>query len=338
MRMLVTIFIVLLMVAMLSESCKADVGWSTIPRYPSIGKTKYPDEVRVMVIDTGVDYEHPMLNKFIDFMGLNLDPESYKDHHGHGTHVTGIILYGNEMYAHPTTDQYGFKHHGFNSYDEVCRSVHILSCKYFDPTNKSNDNLKHTVECVRKAIEMKVDVINYSGGGTEPNENEYNAFKDFIATGGTVVVAAGNEHESLVKKPYYPASYAIFPDKPYDDYTDNEKHIEQLTARLKFARPSLRGAWVELAQTELTNRLAYKKFLDEMKPLERLYVVENLDNEGKVIRSSNYHPLAYKEVGLSIFSTLPGGNFGLMTGTSQSTPALLHKMLKQKCLEALPWN
>jgi subtilisin family serine protease len=155
---------------------------------------KSPEEIRVMVIDTGID-EHPKLKGHVQFEKT----EEYIDRNGHGTHVTGILIYGNKM-----LDEKG----NFDASDELCKNVKIYSCKYFDSYSELNA-LNQGVKCIEKAIEMKIDYINYSGGGGEFSQSEYDALKKFTATGGKAYVAAGNERWNLSKTPYYPASYGL---------------------------------------------------------------------------------------------------------------------------------
>jgi hypothetical protein len=274
-----------------------------------------------------------MLADYLDLTGVLEHPESYVDNHGHGTHIAGIVIYGNEMAFHPKNG-----HRGFNDYDKICVGVHVFSCKFFDPTNKDNDNIKKTVDCIRIAINEKMDVINYSAGGVDANEDEYKAIRDFTKTGGVVVVAAGNEHKPLAEQPYYPASYAFAPNRNTPDYKDNVAAIEKLTKELKYLKNRKSylwpKAWTEKSitnmQNELKARTQYKKFFDTWQPLGNLYSVKALDVNGKVLRSSNDSPLVWGMYAEGVYSTLPGGHFGLMTGSSQAASALLHRMLKQK--------
>lgn len=64
----------------------------------------------------------------------------------------------------------------------------------------------------------------------------------------------------------------------------------------------------------------------------KLIVVGNLDNNGKRHKTSNY---GFKdmvwEYGTQVFSTLPDGKFGYMTGTSQATARHTNRLLKEYC-------
>lgn len=278
--MRIFIFLVLFIVTILSTISKADVGWTKKVHYPTI-LTKNPKEIRVMVIDTGIS-AHWALHGFLQ----DDDSLQYSDPHGHGTHVAGIIIYGNEMLEHPKDGK-----SGFNDFDKVCKLVKIFSCKAYD---FRGDHLKNEEACVYKAIILKMDVINISGGGVEGTLKEYLGLKNFTKNGGSVVVAAGNEHFDLAINPWFPASYAILP-------------------------------------------LVLPKGMDYLEALPRIYVVQAKDRDGKLLQSTNRHPAAFSEMGDTVFSTLPGDNFGLITGTSQAAPTFLHKMLKQKCEETI-WN
>ena len=236
--------------------------------------------VVVAVIDTGADVNHPDLAENIwhnpgetgkdangndkATNGIDDDNNGYiddvygwdfvnnkaevVDNHGHGTHIAGIIgaVGGNGI--------------GISG---VCPKVSLMILKYFDPKSKGNDNLKNTVRAIRYAVDMGANIINYSGGGTDPNDDEFEAIKYAEDKGVLVVAAAGNEHSNSDVSHYYPADY-------------NLSNIISVTA---------------------------------------------IDTFAKVLRSSNYgtKTVHIAAPGEGIYSTLPGGNYGLMTGTSQAT-------------------
>lgn len=147
-------------------------------------------KIKVMLIDTGVDLQHELLSGRVTGDGV--------DRHGHGTHIAGILLYGNKM--HPD--------HGLAGKDQLCDEVEIISCKYYDP-KLPKDNLAESVRCIELATKLKVEYLNYSGGGTEFSSKERKAYEEYLKSGGTAVVAAGNERSDLRLHKYYPASYGL---------------------------------------------------------------------------------------------------------------------------------
>jgi len=147
----------------------------------------------VAVIDTGFDFnsewsdasryelDKPKLCKFghYDFVNKNKDPQ---DNHGHGTHIAGIIAQSNAS-------------------NDYC----IVVLKYYDYKVTSDDSLKNLLRAYRYAIDINVDVINYSGGGIDYFEKECTLMKEALDKGIEVFAAAGNEKSDLDKKPYWPA-------------------------------------------------------------------------------------------------------------------------------------
>ena len=146
--------------------------------------------IKVAVIDTGFDFEsnwdrvtktspqlfkpHLCLNGHQDFSGTSL-----LDSHGHGTHIAGLIA----QYA---------------KNQDYC----MIILKFFDPRNTVKNA---TVLALKKAVELNVDIINYSAGGTERDPEECDVIKKAIDKGIVVVTAAGNEKANINKEPYYPA-------------------------------------------------------------------------------------------------------------------------------------
>lgn len=157
-------------------------------------------EIVVAVIDTGIDPTHPFLKDNLYITNGNASSENYGvdfskgaknknqpiDTHGHGTHVSGIVK-------------------------SVFPKVKILPLKYFDRTASGKDNLDSTIQALKYAVDSNVDVINYSGGGPEPDFAELEILKKAEAKGILVVAAAGNEESNIdiEKNAYFPASYKL---------------------------------------------------------------------------------------------------------------------------------
>ncbi len=161
---------------------------------------KKKKDIVVAVIDTGIDPEHPflkknihvlqghesLLNYGIDFSKGRTAVNKPNDDHGHGTHVAGIVK-------------------------SVFPKVQILTLKYYNKNANGQDNLNSTIEALDYAVNMGVDVINYSGGGPEPDRRELEILKKAEEKGILVVAAAGNEESNIDNKDnaYYPASYGL---------------------------------------------------------------------------------------------------------------------------------
>lgn len=192
--------------------------------YKNILKSKFDrknKEVRIAVIDTGVDVNHVALKKRIwvnkfedlnkdgkctsadndgkdqdangyidDCMGWNFVHSNNKpiDNHGHGTHITGIIAAIISV---------------FPNYN-----IKIIPLKYYDPSVTKN-HIKNTINAIDYAIKMKVDLINYSAGGNTPSLHEKRAIIKAQKKGILFVAAAGNERNDVTKTPYYPSSYNL---------------------------------------------------------------------------------------------------------------------------------
>jgi thermitase len=224
-------------------------------------------KVVVAVIDTGIDASHKDLSaniwkapsvgwaaakKDTGVFGWNFvnDKANPTDDHGHGTHVAGII----GAVANPKNGVSGVAHH-----------VSIMAVKYYSDSNTGAVNLRNTVKALNYAIDNGAKIINYSGGGPEPSEEEYVALKRAETQGILVVAAAGNERQNtdLPENKYYPAAYRL-------------------------------TNMISVAATDINNNL---------------------------LSSSNWgkQRVDVAAPGDNIYSTLPGGRYGYMSGTSQAT-------------------
>ena len=155
--------------------------------------------VRVAVIDSGIDYNHPDLRGRVNLdLSRNFtnagSSTNVMDGHGHGTHIGGIIGGAGSAYR------------------GVAQGVEFLACKVFDSSGKTAEGVVLTA--VRWAIERGAHVINYSGGYAPiiyhpflgqivqvapawvwPAEllSEEDEFKRAMDNGIVAVVSAGNE-------------------------------------------------------------------------------------------------------------------------------------------------
>lgn len=236
--------------------------------------------VKVCVIDTGADVNHPDLKNNIwnntgeigkdkfgrDKMtnGIDDDGNGYiddvhgynfvsnnnnlSDNHGHGTHIAGII---------------GAEGGNGIGVSGLSPKVSLIIAKYFDPHSPANNNLVNTVRAIRYCVAVKADIINYSGGGLEPSDKERDAIALARDKGILFVAAAGNEQSNSDVKKYYPADY----------------------------------------------------------DLDNIISVTAFDREKNVLPTSNYGTLSVDIAapGKNLYSTLPNGTYGYMTGTSQAT-------------------
>ncbi|MDE0152181.1 MAG: S8 family peptidase [Bdellovibrionales bacterium] len=170
----------------------------------------------VAIIDTGIDTKHPDLknnlwvnqaekngvkgvdddkNGFIDDIhGWNFADNSsvIMDYHGHGTHVAGII----------------------GGMGKVCKpgvapQVSLMVLKYYSPGAPGSVNLANTINSIYYAIRNGAHIINFSGGGPHPNEEERKAIELALEKNILLVTAGGNEKSDIGEKPYYPASYQL---------------------------------------------------------------------------------------------------------------------------------
>lgn len=183
-------------------------------------------DITVAVIDTGIDIQHEDLknnlwknpgetgidkngkskatnkidddgNGFVDDVhGWNFvtNNNNIKDHHGHGTHVAGII---------------GAERGNKKGISGISPKVSLMILKYYDPKFSNTDNLKNTIQAIKYATKMGAKIINYSGGGIHYSAREFKAIKQARDKGILFVAASGNESSNSNKSNYYPAKYPL---------------------------------------------------------------------------------------------------------------------------------
>lgn len=177
--------------------------------------TEGSKEIKIAVIDTGVDYTHPDLkdqmdvnlaemngkpgvdddgNGFVDdiygydFANKDADP---KDGNGHGTHCAGII-----GAAHNDIGVAGIMAH-----------VKIVPIKFL--SDEGSGELIDAVAAINYAIKRGVNIMSNSWGGPDKEKSLEDAIRAAESAGITFVAAAGNESADNDTTASFPANFEI---------------------------------------------------------------------------------------------------------------------------------
>ncbi len=139
--------------------------------------------VVVAVIDTGLGVALPHVVKGWSFVSNSADTS---DTVGHGTHVSGII-------------------------SGIAPEAEILPIKYYAESAPGQVNSNNLLKSFNYAVQHKVNIINFSGGGPSGRIDELEVLVRAEAANILVVVAAGNEHADVNSDAggYYPCSYGL---------------------------------------------------------------------------------------------------------------------------------
>lgn len=194
---------------------------------PQIWSKLTDRRVRVGIIDTGIDYNHPDLSSGIKQCISTLDDNlNCLDDYGHGTHVAGTIG--------ASSNRYGMV--GINPY------VDFYSVKAFDKSG--NGKLSDIVEGIDWLIRQQVNVINMSFSTQDTNSVLTRAINAAYSRGIVLVAAAGNDGgEDSVR---FPARY---PDVIAVSATNEKDRIADFSStgpEVDFCAPgdNIRSTWI----------------------------------------------------------------------------------------------
>lgn len=142
--------------------------------------------IKVAVVDTGIDVNHPFLKGHIagGFTPFNrgTTPDDYQDHQGHGTHVAGIVR-------------------------QVAPDAELLAVRVFPNDDGKGEaaTLDVVAAGIRWAIDNGAKVINLSLGGGSAPASFRKVFEYGASKGVVFAMASGNERSF---DPLIPAAYA----------------------------------------------------------------------------------------------------------------------------------
>lgn len=148
-------------------------------------KSKSGEGARVLVLDTGIDKDHPAIKANFergqDFTGRS-SGDDFADLVGHGTHVSGTVA--------AVLDQTGFT--------GVAPKAKLLMGRVCSTLGCSSSAI---VQGINWGISQKVDVVSMSLGGAWSTPAERDAVAKADKAGVVVVAASGNDGSNKVSYP-----------------------------------------------------------------------------------------------------------------------------------------
>lgn len=146
------------------------------------------EDIVIAVLDTGCDLDHPdLVENLLEGYNVVNPRKPPEDGCGHGTHVTGILVAGN--------NEIGVV--------GVCPRAKVRPVKVLD--DKGNGNLLNVAKGIKWAIAQNVDFISMSLGSPIPVPQVLGAIREAHEKGIVIFVAAGNAGDT--KEIFYPAAY-----------------------------------------------------------------------------------------------------------------------------------
>lgn len=158
------------------------------------------NRIRIAVLDSGVDLDHPYLQSNIateggQLVGFNaIDPSSLpEDDAGHGTACAGLIGASQE------------------SHIGVYPTAQLVPVKFLN--EKECGLLTDAVAGIEYALEKGVRVISCSWGGPSRSDHLLEAIQKADRQGALIVAGAGNDGVDIddPNTPFYPASFSGTP-------------------------------------------------------------------------------------------------------------------------------
>lgn len=168
---------------------------------------------KVAVLDSGVQHSHPDLEQNVwhnpheingngkdddhngyvdDYYGVNVRKGSGSggDADGHGTHVAGIV---------------GGRGNNGTGVSGTCWTAKLMPVRFMDDHGRGSTS--DAIAGLDYAVKEGAKVVNCSFGSSSKSTALHDAIDDAQAGGVLLVVAAGNDGDSLESHPTYPASY-----------------------------------------------------------------------------------------------------------------------------------
>ncbi|MGF1731754.1 S8 family peptidase [Photobacterium kasasachensis] len=165
------------------------INWAgRILGLPDVWRLTQGEGVKVAILDTGIDTDHPDLKEAIiaskDFSG-----DGIEDVDGHGTHCAGIV---------------GARLNGVG-FVGVAPKSQLMIGKVL--SNNGNGPYSWLIEGIYWAVDNGAQIISMSLGGPSSDSELYKAIQYALYHGVFVICAAGNEGGLFTNSIGYPGKY-----------------------------------------------------------------------------------------------------------------------------------
>jgi len=249
---------------------------------PELWKTTKGTGIRVGIIDTGADLDHPDL-KYAIVASANFNGTgSAEDGDGHGTHVAGII---------------GARSNGVGTVGVA------PECELFIAKALGDDGsgaFSQITAAVYWLIGQDVDIINMSLGAPFDDVALHEALKVAARSGIICVAAAGNDGVDVLNAVDFPGQYseviavgAIDASKHIAAYTSTGPQVDVLAPGSNVYSTWLNGAYCLLSGTSMATpfvsgvvALVLARAEREGRPIKNVGVVHKLLMENAVLGGS----------------------------------------------------
>lgn len=211
------------------QKIKAPLAWSSTTGH----------RIKVGVIDTGVDFNHPDLKQSLG-RGINLLNRSALpfDDNGHGTHIAGTIAAANQV-------------HGMIG---VAPRATVYPVKAFD--NNGSAFVSDIVLGIEWCVNNGMNVINMSFGMKSRSKSLHTAVNNAYNSGVIIVASSGNDGKR--KAVDYPARYpqtiavgATNRLRRIAPFSNRGMHIDIYAPGDKILSAWLRGKYNEMSGTSM---------------------------------------------------------------------------------------
>lgn len=243
--------------------------------------------IKVGIIDTGVDSDHPeLVNRIKD--GANFyegSTDNFEDENGHGTHICGIVA----------AEKNGIGVVG------VAPKADLYVAKAFGKSGKTT--FPAIEKSIKWLIEKNVDVINMSFSSANASPQYKSLIAGLHRRGISIICAAGNEGELGENTIGYPANFAetvavsaVDINKNIADFSSRGRAAEISAAGIDIYSTYLDGGYATLSGTSMATpiitgavailmgkgMLRYGRRLtpDEIRLLLNIYT-ESINNVGR---------------------------------------------------------
>ncbi|HRY26514.1 MAG: S8 family peptidase [Geminicoccaceae bacterium] len=157
-------------------------------RLPEVWRLTRGQGVRVAILDTGIDADHPDLQGAIEKM-RDFTGEGVEDLNGHGTHCAGVVA--------ARANDVGFV--------GTAPLSSLLIGKVL--ANNGSGAIGAVAEAVDWAVDEGADIISMSLGSTTDSPELHRAVHAALAKGVIIVCAAGNTGELFANNIGFPGRY-----------------------------------------------------------------------------------------------------------------------------------